>query len=109
MIKFEFSKAGRPANLQTEKAAETAKETLQYFSENPFKSELIRAANTLDDISRCILAIYISNNNNLTKTAKELHSSTQYLKKRLNAIFQAVKNAIDDELLDEELEIIDIQ
>ena len=46
MIKLEFAAAGRPANLTTTEAQKTIKELLQYFSENKYHSELIRAANT---------------------------------------------------------------
>lgn len=109
MVKLEFSSAGRPSNLNTENAVETVKDLLHYFSENKYNSELIRAANTLDDVNRTILVMYIHNNLNLTKTAKELHSSTQFLKKKLNAIFADVRAAIDKELFEEEIEKIHIQ
>lgn len=109
MIKICFNAAGRPTNLTTETAQETLKELLDYFDENQYNSELIRAANTLDEINRCILVMYIHNDLNLTKTAKELHSSTQYLKKRLNEIFERVRENVDLELLDEQLDLIHIQ
>lgn len=109
MIKLEFAAAGRPANLTTAEAQKTIKELLQYFSENKYHSELIRAANTLNDIEKTILVMYVHNDLNLTKTAKELHSSTQFLKKILNAIFDKVRAEIDSELLDEELDKIHIQ
>ena len=109
MVKLEFTAAGRPANLTTENARNSIKELLNYFQENKYNSELIRAANTLDDIEKTILVMYIHNNLNLTKTAKELHSSTQFLKKKLNAIFADVRAAIDKELFEEELEKIHIQ
>lgn len=106
MIKICFNAAGRPTNLTTEHADDTVKDMLDYFDANEYNSELIRAANTLPDIERCILVMYVRNNLNLTKTAKQLHSSTQYLKKRLEEIIEQVKVAIDPEYLDEELEHI---
>lgn len=106
MIKICFNAAGRPTNLTTEHADDTVKDMLDYFDRNEYNSELIRAANTLGDIDRCILVMYVRNNLNLTKTSKELHSSTQYLKKRLQEIIEQVKQKIDPEYLDEELDII---
>ena len=106
MIKICFNAAGRPTNLTTEHADDTVKDMLDYFDTNEYNSELIRAANTLPDIDRCILIMYVRNNLNLTKTAKELHSSTQYLKKRLQEIIEQVKEEIDPEYLEEELDRI---
>lgn len=106
MIKLQFSTTGRPTNLDTKNAVKRNKEIIGYFDENPYNSELIRATNTLDDVNRCIFAIYIANDMNLTKTATELHASTQYLKKRLEEIRTKIKEAVDMELLEEEKEII---
>lgn len=108
MIHLKFNSAGRPTNLHADPQHKEIKKMLDYFTENQFNSELIRATNTLNDIDRCILAMYIVNNLNLTKTAKELHASTQYLKKRLQDIIEAVKEEVDEELFDEELEKIHI-
>ena len=109
MIEIKFSAAGRPTNLTTQGAEHSIKEMLDYFDENHFNSELIRAANTLDDINRTILAMYVTNDLNLTKTAKQLHASTQYLKKRLQQIITTVRDNIDMELLDQEMDLIHIQ
>ena len=109
MIKLEFASAGRPANLSTENAQKAIRELLDYFRENKYHSELIRATNTLNDIEKTILVMYVHNDLNLTKTAKQLHSSTQFLKKTLKAIFDKVRAEVDSELLDEELDKIHIQ
>lgn len=108
MIELKFTSAGRPANLTVENGREKIKDMLDYFTENQFDNEIIRAANTLDDINRCILAMYVANDLNLTKTAKQLRSSTQYLKKRLNQIIETVRNECDKEIIDEQLDTIHI-
>lgn len=108
MVRLEFNSVGRPANLTTEHATETIKDLLEYVKKNEYNSELVRAANTLPQIEKTILVMYLHNNLNLTKTAKELHSSTQFLKKRLTAIFEMVRGEVDSELLEEELEKIHI-
>lgn len=109
MLKIEFNSAGRPTNLSVDNAGESVKDFLDYFDKNEYGSELIRAVNTLDDINRTILGMYVRNDLNLTKTAKELHSSTQYLKKRLQQIITTVRDNIDMELLDQEMDLIHIQ
>lgn len=109
MIEIKFSAAGRPTNLTTQGAEHSIKEMLEYFDKNEYGSELIRAVNTLNDINRTILAMYVTNDLNLTKTAKQLHASTQYLKKRLQQIITTVRENIDMELLDQEMDSIHIQ
>ena len=70
-------------------------ETLEYqYNINPEERTEVEALNQLDVIDRNIFIMYIECDGQYSKLAKKLHLSVPFIKERINAIREQLKNNI---------------